>query len=196
MTVSRSLVPIKSHTALLYEPPSEEGVFHVAPPARVAARLAMRFPFDPELGQFFTLVYGVLDTESGEFRYVCAGHPPPICLHADGRVTVRQSQDPPVGVSGIRFEEHVLQLCPGDRVFLYSDGVTETRGPNGVYFGRQRFVDALRENRGRPLHESIDTVMEGLKRFRSGGPPQDDVSLVAIEVREGSGFSSEAAPGE
>jgi len=183
VTVSRSLIPLHSNTALLYDREGPDGAFVVASPSKVATRLAMRFPWDPNVGQFFTLVYGVLDCRTHEFRYTCAGHAPPICLTPAGAWITKRSRDLPIGIGGNDFEEHTLELVPGARLYLYSDGVTEARNLREGGFGRQRFLDTLRESRTLTLGQSLDTVLARLKDWRAGDPAHDDVSLLAVEIR-------------
>ncbi|MDP6506790.1 MAG: response regulator, partial [Planctomycetota bacterium] len=84
VTLSRLLSPLSSANSLLKRPTELPPFYQLVPPAEVAAELNRRFPWDPGTRQFFTLVYGILDSRSTEFRYVCAGHPSPIHLTHGG----------------------------------------------------------------------------------------------------------------
>lgn len=97
--------------------------------------------------QFVTAVLGRLDSVTGELSYVLAGHPPPLLIR-DGRV-VKMLDHPPRTPLGIAPAAHLThadlvgheQLEPGDRLLLYSDGITEARGEDGGYFGEQRLIE-------------------------------------------------------
>jgi phosphoserine phosphatase RsbU/P len=180
--VNRALIPIKSNTALLYEAPDADGVFHVADPAHVAVRLGMRFPWRPEVGYFFTMIYGVLHIPSRQFRYVCAGHEPPMLLRPDGEFVSTPSPNFPIGLGDNHFEEQIVQLEAGGRLILFSDGVTETWTPEHKLFGKKRLRNSFRESQKLPLEESVSALAKALKTWRGDEAPHDDVSLVAVEV--------------
>src|SRR5207248_84420 len=79
--------------------------FAVAPPAEVADRLNQLFPYDLATEQFATLMYGVLDVATGEFRYVSAGHPGPLHLPAGGPPALLESPGFPIGLAGEAYGE-------------------------------------------------------------------------------------------
>ncbi len=98
------------------------------------------------VGRFVTAALARLDTETGELTYLLAGHPPPLVLR-DGHV-VKELALPPRPPLGVTFADippgGVIgheQLEPGDRVLLYTDGITEARDAHGQFFGEQRLVD-------------------------------------------------------
>ena len=76
VTLSRLLSPPSEPSSILIQKGDVGDAFDITPPAEVAARLNRLFPFDPATGQFATMVYGILDTAIGEFRYVSAGQRP------------------------------------------------------------------------------------------------------------------------
>lgn len=181
VTVSHLLMPVRSATSLVYT--RSGGVYSVAPPAKVAARLAMRFRWDLEIGQFFTIVYGVFNCADFSFRYVCAGHPPPVLVDGDGARALDKTGDMPIGLSDVTFEEREARLKGGDRLYLYSDGVVEAMNIEGELFGEQRFQDALGEGRSHSLHESVSGLVKRVKQWRKDGPLKDDTSILALELK-------------
>src|SRR5687768_15194517 len=80
VTLSRLLSPPSDPSSILIREGDARDRFDITPPAEVAGRLNQLFPFDSATGQFATMVYGILNTATGEFRYVSAGHPGPVHL--------------------------------------------------------------------------------------------------------------------
>lgn len=155
----------------------------VLTPAEVARCLNNRFQMDPDSPQYFTLVYGILDIESLEFRYVAAGHPGPLVLRGDDNAKLCSSSALAVGwFPDTQFEEATLQLRPGDRLYLFSDGVVDAEAPNGQDFDTGRLTRCLGSARSLPLGKSLDQVLEAVERWCDGQGPDDDVSLVAVEI--------------
>jgi sigma-B regulation protein RsbU (phosphoserine phosphatase) len=155
-----------------------------ARPSEVAARLEQKFPWNSATEQFLTLFYAVVDARSRELTYVCAGHPPAIHLRAAGGHAALDRAGMIVGL-GDQHEQHAVPLNAGDRVYLYSDGVLESRSSDGDFFGHQRLVEALERTRTMDVQSSVDHLLNELDRFRAGAPATDDVSVVAVECANG-----------
>jgi sigma-B regulation protein RsbU (phosphoserine phosphatase) len=145
VTVSRFLFPLPDPTSLLWERDGDDRAVRLASPARVAQRLGERFPFDTSTRQFFTLVYGILDLQTHRFRYVSAGHPQVVHRGRNGTPRLLEATGYPVGVAppSAEYDESVVDLAPGDRLYIYSDGIPETLSPAGDQFGCRRMLDAL-----------------------------------------------------
>jgi phosphoserine phosphatase RsbU/P len=151
------------------------------PPADVAARLNRMFPFDEATEQFFTMVYGVLDVATGEFRYVSAGHPGLVHVPAAGEGRILDHRSFPIGLAQRPYEECTLAMAPGDRIYLYSDGIPEATDADGRVFGGHRLLDSLEQARGEPLGRAVESLIDDLGRWTGPAGLRDDVSLVAVE---------------
>jgi phosphoserine phosphatase RsbU/P len=154
----------------------------VTPPAEIADRLNRLFPFDTATEQFATLVYGILDVATGDFRYVSAGHPGPLHLPAEGPPIILDSPGFPIGLSDEVYAERCVHLAAGDRLYLYSDGLPDAMNTRGEQFGESRLVEAVHRGRAKPLREGIATLLAEISRWRGGGRPQDDMSILAVEL--------------
>jgi phosphoserine phosphatase RsbU/P len=156
-------------------------------PSRVAERLNRQFPMD-RTRQYFTLVYGILDESSGRFRYVMAGHPLPVLLARDGPPAPINGSGLPIGmIEEARFEDETVTLRTGDRLYFYTDGVTEALNAAKEEFGYAGLVGEIGRYRDRPLREGLDLIADRVRDW-SGGQLRDDVSLLAVErVAETSG---------
>jgi len=76
----------------------------------------------------------------------------------------------------------VLPLRSGDRLYLYSDGLTEAASPAGERFGRGRLLTALRAGRDAPLQESLSLLLEAVEQWCGTARLKDDASLLAVEI--------------
>ena len=153
------------------------------PPAEVARQLNEQFPMRPEGGQYFTLLYGLLNTETLEFRFTCAGHPPPIYIPENDDARILKVNGFPIGLlQEATYEDHVVTLAKGDRLYFYSDGVTEAMNPQEDIFGQERWLDALRQVRDKSLKDSLSALMGSLKTWCAGSSCGDDISILAVEV--------------
>ena len=166
-----------------------------ARPCSVATRLNQRFPFEANGQRFFTMIYSLLDVQTGRLAYCCAGHPGPVRIGRDGGVTCVDTPSLMVGVDpDPGYEDESLQLTPGDRLYFYSDGIVEQQSRDEEEFGKDRFVDLLRRSADLPLQASIDAVVDRLRAWAGRDGFTDDVSLmgVAWKGEVGSDQSSEA----
>jgi sigma-B regulation protein RsbU (phosphoserine phosphatase) len=153
-------------------------------PAEVARQLNKQLSGKAALGHPFTLLYGVLDLDQGEFRFVSAGHPGPVHLPADGEPTLLEVTGLPVGVGGGNYREQVLKFRPGSRLLLYTDGVTEARNTDGEHFGTRRMLAALDQTRHTPLAESLDALLRAVEQWCGDSPRHDDISMLAVEFTD------------
>lgn len=153
------------------------------PPTEVAAALNGRFAFDGAVQQYFTFLYGILDIETGEFRYTSAGHPGPILSRAD-RSEIQPPTPPAVGfIENAEFTQQLLELQPGDRILFYTDGIFEVEDRSNDLFGEEQLARTWSETRENPLQESLDGIVARVRDWASGAEPDDDVSLLALEFR-------------
>lgn len=156
----------------------------IVSPAAVAHRLNRQFPMTDENPQYFTMLYGVLEQRSGDFRYVSAGHPGPILVPGSGEAVCLESQGFPVGLlPEASFQDQSLRLHPGDRLYLYTDGLAEAANAQGEEFGMGRFRSRLLVGRELSLPQSLDAVVCALDEWRGEEPLRDDVTLLALEYR-------------
>ena len=145
---------------------------------------------------FTTAVLAELNTDTGRFDWVSAGHPEPLLLRG-GRLVKALHVDPgpPLGLGHVADPEGPAgrvvvgseQLEPGDRVLFYTDGVVEARSPDGEFFGVERLVDLVTRNLAGdlPTPETMRRVVRSLLSHQQG-QLSDDASLLLLEWRSGS----------
>lgn len=153
---------------------------------RVLEHLNQELGRDMAEGDFVTLLYVDLDVVESTFRFVAAGHHPPLLYRAcddafaelSGGASALGIEDTP----GYRTSDPVA-LAPGDVLVLYTDGIPESRrhaeGPQGFeFFGDERLRASVRRHRGGSSREVVEGVLEDLAAFLGGGEPDDDVTVV------------------
>jgi sigma-B regulation protein RsbU (phosphoserine phosphatase) len=133
--------------------------------------------------RFVTAVLADLDLAAGRLSYVNAGHPLPVLMrHGMAVRPIEGGRRTPLGVGSPVVEPAVETFEPGDRLLLYTDGVTEARDPGGALFGLDRFV-ALAERvaaEDLPVAETVRRLSHAVIVYQDGRP-RDDATIVLVE---------------
>ncbi len=153
------------------------------PPREVAARINRALCRNVGLATFVTFFYAVLDCAAGAMTFCCAGHNPPILVHPDGTVERLAAGGVVLGVFEDACYEHgQVSLQSGDRLVLFTDGITEAEDSEGLDFGDARLVDIVVEHRAQPAHALLGTTFDRVRSF-AGAPFRDDATLIAVAIR-------------
>jgi PAS domain S-box-containing protein len=154
------------------------GEVRIVPPGEVLEMLNASFPFS-RFERYFTMAAMVLDAASGELLYANAGHADPQLQKANGSVEPLKGRGPFVGLAPeTRYDTARVQLDPGDRVLLYSDGVLEMSRPDGRFFGRRGLRRAMQAGRGGTAQQLVDHVLREVDSFGGLASARDDISLL------------------
>jgi phosphoserine phosphatase RsbU/P len=138
-----------------------------------------------EHGKYATMFYSKLDA-SGRLTYANAGHCAPLLVRKSGEVEKLDATSMPVGlVAGITFGVEHRGLEPGDRIVLYTDGVTEAENPAGEFFGRTRLREAVQDAAGASCKQMHAAIQRSIEQFTAGAEQADDLTLVVMEYRGG-----------
>ena len=130
---------------------------------------------------FVTVWLGILDTTCGRLLYANAGHEPIAISHeGEGFEFVTGAKKPAVGIiSGIDYTDQELMLMPQDKVFLYTDGITEAADDKGAFFGSDRLIDALNTSDGSPA-DVINSVGDSITSFVKDAEQFDDMTMLCL----------------
>ena len=181
VTLSRLLSSPSQHSSILMRDGDRSGS-DIVPPKEVAAKLNQLFPFETSTEQMTTMIYGILEVATGTFRYVSAGHPGPVHLPCHADPVILASDGFPIGLADEIYEERSVDLQPGDRLFIFSDGVPEAVDATGTLFGNARLMETISQTRCNTLQESVETLLGEITQWLGGGKPLDDISILAIEM--------------
>ena len=136
-------------------------------------------------GMFVTAWLAKLDLATGDLAYANAGHNPPLVLRAGGSYEYLRAVRPSLflaGMEGTRYRKGRLTLGPGDKLFLYTDGVTEACDPHEAMYGEKRLVAALDAAAGEGPRSTCEAVAASVAGFAAGAERSDDVTMLAVDV--------------
>lgn len=181
--LSHLLAPAPSEGALLWETRNRPDGPQWISPAMVAQRLNAHFHGAGLGTPTFTLHYGIFDLREHDYRYISAGHPPPMLLKADGgwslnlpprTKAIGEEKDPP-------YTERMIRLEPGQTLCLYSDGVLTAANPDGEAFGTSRLAQALKQATHDQCPRCAAHVLDQVQAWVAA-PATDDLSVIALGV--------------
>ncbi len=152
-------------------------------PTDVAEELNQQFQMNMETPQYFTMCYGIIDAKSREFRFVTAGNPPIVVARDDSTIEVLKIEGFPVGIVGTpEYSENVIKLNSNERVFLYTDGLTEAEDKKENPYGIAKLADTILDNENNSLDDCVDSIMKSVNEWDSSRGLEDDVSILAFEI--------------
>jgi len=157
--------------------------YQIVAPPEVLKKLDREYPIE-RFEKFFTITYIVLNGQSKRIQYSNAAHPPPVLLHTDGTLEFLDKGGTIIGIGGaLPFEGGENQLRAGDKLFIYTDGIVEYQDEDGNFYGEDRFFDEMKRLKDEPISSMIDGVIASVMDFGKNNEPQDDISLLGIEIR-------------
>ena len=147
-------------------------------PRAVAERVNRELVRNAALRRFVTFFYAVYDRGAGRLAFVNAGHNPPVMLRADGSVARLSIGGTVLGAfEDAAYEQGEVDVAPGDRLILFTDGITEACGADDDEFGDDRLIAALRDGGADDPGALVDRVFSDVAHFRVG-PIADDATMV------------------
>ena len=152
-------------------------------PRAVAERVNRELVRNAALRRFVTFFYAVYDRRAGELAFVNAGHNPPVMLRADGSIARLATGGMVLGAfDDAAYEQGHVQVASGDRLVLFTDGITEACGTNDEEFGDDRLIEALRNSGSVDVTAVVDRIFSDVGGFRVG-PVADDATVVVAAFR-------------
>lgn len=154
-------------------------------PDEIFARANDNLCENNEAGMFVTAWMGILDLKTGLMKFANAGHNPPLLARANGDFEYVKLRSGLVlaGMEGMKYRKNELQLAPGDRLFLYTDGVTEATNSNDVLYGEERLKNLVNSLGHVSPEELCAKVKEDIDEFVGEAPQFDDITMLGVDLK-------------
>ena len=155
------------------------------PPAEVFAMVNRLLCDGNDAGLFVTAWMGVLDISSGELTYVNAGHNPPLIKKAGGTFEYLRARSGFVlaGMDDLQYRQNTLTIAPGDRLFLYTDGVTEAADSRQELYGEERLRAFLNSHAMCNAVETLYALQDELQEFAGDAEQFDDITMLLMDYK-------------
>ena len=137
-----------------------------------------------EAGLFVTAWMGILNLHTGQVEYVNAGHNPPVLTGQDGEFHYLKQKSGLVlaGMEEFIYQKATFQLKQGDRLFLYTDGVTEAMNQKDELYGEGRLLTWLNSHRDLSISETLHGLRQDIEKFSDGVEQSDDITMLIFEM--------------
>jgi sigma-B regulation protein RsbU (phosphoserine phosphatase) len=134
---------------------------------------------------FVTVWLGILEISTGRIVASNAGHEKPVIIHSDGRAELIDDKHGFVvgGMGGVKYPDYELQLEPGDKLFVYTDGVPEATSKMDGLFGTDRMVAALEGQNESSAEEVLKSVQDAVDDFVGDDEQFDDLTMLCLDYR-------------
>ncbi|MFP4368302.1 MAG: PP2C family protein-serine/threonine phosphatase [Candidatus Kapaibacterium sp.] len=158
----------------------QNGKYEPVSPPEVLTDLNQRYLTESSV-QYFTMVYGIINENTGEVRYSCAGHPAPL-FEYEGQISGREISSFPIGIfKAVEYEEYKAKLKKGGRVFIYSDGVTECENPEMVRFSEAGLRSVISGTDRISIGRILEKLVSSLNHWRGNEKFEDDITVLVFE---------------
>lgn len=136
-----------------------------------------------EEGMFITAFLGILNVNTGEFRYSNAGHNVPYICKMDGSIMAVPMKAGFVlaGMKNIRYRTEKIVLQAQEKLILYTDGVTEATDCGMKMYGTERLMEVLKGCKGKVVKQTIEDIVESIEVFVDSAEQADDITILAVE---------------
>ncbi len=144
-------------------------------------------------GMFVTACMGILDLRTGKLQFSNAGHNPPLMKHKDGTFEYLRVKPGFVlaGMEGVHYRLNEYILHPGDRIFFYTDGVTEATSGEKKLYGEERLKDFLNTHNQMTSKELLHAVKSNIDFFVDRAPQFDDITMLMFDYFGGAAMKEE-----
>ena len=154
-------------------------------PAQVMQAVNDRLCENNRHHMFVTVWFGVLDLSTGRITAVNAGHEYPALMPAGESFDLFRGRSGFIvgGKAGMRYRELEIDLTPGAKIFLYTDGVPDAHNPAGKMFGEERMIWALNEGCEKSPEELLRHMRKTVDAFVQDGAQFDDLTMLCLEYK-------------
>ena len=152
-------------------------------PSQIFKNLNTRFSDEFKNVSFFTIFYGILDTQNYKLIYARAGHCPPLVITKNQQIIELEQGGPALGLSkDVTHKDYTLDLNPGDRLLLYTDGLVDAKNTSGNPYSKKLLRDFLLKNQNMNINDLTHSVVTDVMQYIGNKDAEDDLTLMGIEI--------------
>ncbi len=142
-----------------------------------------------ESGMFVTAWMGILDLKTGNVQFANAGHNPPLLKRANGEFEYLKTKAGFVlaGMEGVRYRAGEITINPGDRLFLYTDGVPEATNSENKLYGEDRLLTFMNQNSNIEATKLLPALKNNIDKFVGEAPQFDDITMLMLDYKSKEG---------
>jgi phosphoserine phosphatase RsbU/P len=185
VALGRLLSTYDPNGSLLFKGPENKDEDKIVSPRDVTLQLNSHFQFASSRGDFITFLYGIIDHSKRKFTYTRAGHPAPVVISEGRAFDIPQDGGIPIGIiPSPQYTESSVNLKNHDRIYFFTDGLTEMASPSGDRFGESRLLEYLIEAHKMDLEKSVTGAVQEVFKWQQDKPRTDDLTILGIEIRD------------
>jgi len=142
-----------------------------------------------DTAMFATTFCGILDLTTGDLQIVNAGHNPPLVgNNEDGYKYMEVDQNIALGIfEGFEFKVNQMKIKVGDKILLYTDGITEAFNPEEELFSEERLLDIMNQSVAETSEQLVTDIRKEIKKFTKDAEQSDDITILAVTYKEKTG---------
>jgi len=153
-------------------------------PSRVMSRVNVQMARNTTPEKYATFFYGIFDAAKNTLHYTNAGHNFPIVVPENGQPFMLHESDLIIGIDeNAVYQQHQVNLSPGDLLICYTDGITEAMNADNIEFGEERFLTTIMSQNWNSTRELRNRIYETVSEFAAGMHQYDDMTLVILQVK-------------
>ncbi len=154
-------------------------------PAKIMEQVNNQLCEGNDAGLFVTCWLGIITLSTGKMVFANAGHNAPVFYHKGQVEYLTTKPDLMLGVfPGMKYDNHECKLERGDRIFIYTDGVTEAMNSNNELYGEDRLISAISGDQSRSSKAILEDIERDLNRFVDGAPQFDDITMLELSLKK------------
>jgi len=151
------------------------------------------FTFNNELANsnyenlFLTMFISIIDLKTGQMKYCNAAHNPPLISNGNSKFEFLSCVPNFIlgGVENIKFECDTIMLEPQSRLFLYTDGITESLNEQDELYGEERLCDAINNSDSvKTIEGAAEALFEDVRKFTGNAPQADDITILLLKFKK------------
>lgn len=155
-------------------------------PAKVLEKVNNQLCENNEAEMFVTVWLGILEISTGKMKCVNAGHEFPAIMRKGGNWELYKDRHGFVvaGMENAKYKEYELEFHPGDKLFVYTDGVAEATNVNNELYGTERMITALNKAKDKQVKELLESVHGDVDAFAGDAEQFDDITMLTLKINE------------